>query len=356
MADKLNSKDKNKMLSEEEDKNFKFFWEKCMPENIDASPIIEKVRLKIKREKIRRRRFILSSVSIAASVFIFAFAFYFMQQSRVGGSAEISRMIAGMEKVDIKSIKEVTLITSRNRMALNENAFVKYTKAGEITVNSQKMNEATAMARNEYNYLLVPGGKRVRLELADGTVLTVNSQSKVLYPRHFNGKDRKIFIDGEAFMSVAHDKVHPFIVMSEDFNLRVLGTKFNVSTYKGMESVVLVRGSVEVTDNRSHKTKLSPNEMLGFKDGAISNLKKVDVSEYVSWVDGVLVLKGSSLSAVTQKLGTYYGVSVHCSERIADKQIYGKLCLKNDLNKVLQCLQHTIPMKIEKKDMEFFLK
>ena len=109
--------------------------------------------------------------------------------------------------------------------------FIKYSKEGKVAVNSQVIKEEGEKARDEqeYNQLLVPPGKRARIELSDGTRLVVNSQSKVVYPRRFKGDIRKIYAQGEVFLEVAHDKKHPFIVESDGFNLRVLGTKFSIS-------------------------------------------------------------------------------------------------------------------------------
>lgn len=358
MADKLNSKEElNDEVFSEEDKKFIFFWKKCMLESIDTSSIIEKVQLKIKRNKIKRRRLVLSSFSVAASIIIFVLTFHFVQNSKINEEeVNIKEMVAKMEKIDIKSIKSVTLMTSQNQVTLNGDAAIKYTKAGEIVFDSQEVDKIVENNSDGYDYLVVPAGKQAHLELADGTKLIINSESKVLYPRYFKGTYRTVFINGEAYMDVMHDKTHPFIVSSNNFNLRVLGTKFNVSTYKGMESVVLVRGSVEVVDKYSHKAKLFPNEMLRLKKGMISDLQKVNVDEYISWIDGLLVLKDSYLSAVVRKLSISYGVPIHCSERVKNKKIYGKLDLKSNLDKVLECIQQTIPMKIEKTDAGIFLK
>lgn len=357
LSDKLNLKDesdkKSNILSGK-DRKFEFFWEKCMPEDIDVSSIIKKTQLKIKQDAIRRRRryFMLSSASIAASFLIFVSVFYFLQQSKADKRLDTVAMI---EKIDVKSVKNVTLITSGNRMILDGNVYVKYTKDGKMIVNSKGVDEQVCEG-NEYNQLVVPAGRRACVELSDGTILTVNSQSKIIYPRCFSGNIRKIYADGEVFMDVAHDKAHPFIVTSGNFNLRVLGTKFNISTYKGMESIVLVKGSVEVTDRQSHKIKLSPNDLLSMENGTFTGQKKVDVSEYISWVDGALVLRDNCLSSVVRKLSIYYGIPIHCSESVADKKIYGKLDLKDNLDGVLKCIQQTIPMKIEKTDAGIFLK
>ena len=83
-----------------------------------------------------------------------------------------------------------------------------------------------------YNTLKVPYGKRFKLQLSDGTVVSLNSGTTLKYPEQFglNGK-RNVYLSGEAFFEVAKDKTHPFIVHANKVEVEVLGTKFNVSAY-----------------------------------------------------------------------------------------------------------------------------
>lgn len=335
----------------------KFFWEACMPERINATSIIEKTRQKIKNDAKRQRRryFLITSASIAASVFIGMLAIYLWGQSE----PDKSDLQALAEQMDSSGVKEVTLITSQEQLNLDEDAFIKYTKEGNVAVNSQKVletKESKAGEVVEYNQLLVPAGKRARVELSDGTHLTVNSQSKVIYPRCFSGDIRKIYAEGEIFLDVAHDKKHPFIVEANGFNLRVLGTKFNISNYEGeATNIVLVEGSVEVTDKNAKKAKMVPSDLLNIADGAIAYQKQVDVVEYISWVDGILLLSGTPLSEIAQRLSKYYGVSVECDSSVKDEKVYGKLDLKDDIEEVLRCIQQTITFTITKKDTGIYL-
>lgn len=335
----------------------KFFWEACMPERIDATSIIEKTQQKIKEDAKRQRRryFLITSASIAASVLIGMLGIYLWGHSE----PDKSDFQALAEQMDSSGVKEVTLITSQEQLNLDEDAFIKYTKEGNVAVNSQKVLEAKESKADEaveYNQLLVPAGKRARIELSDGTHLTVNSQSKVIYPRRFSGDVRKIYAEGEIFLDVAPDKKHPFIVEANGFSLRVLGTKFNISNYAGeATNIVLVEGSVEVTDKNAKKAKMVPSDLLNIADGAIAYQKQVDVVEYISWVDGILLLNGSHLSEIAQRLSKYYGVSVECDSSVKDEKVYGKLDLKDDIEEVLKCIQQTITFTITKKDTGIYL-
>ena len=246
-------------------------------------------------------------------------------------------------------------------MNLDENAFIKYTKEGKVAVNSQKVEEekeegGKVAELEEYDQLLVPAGKRAKIELSDGTLVTVNSQSKVIYPRRFKGETRTIYAQGEVFLEVAHDKKHPFIVEANGFNLRVLGTKFNISNYEGeATNIVLVEGSVEVTDKNEKKAQLVPSDLLNITNGNIAYQKQVDVTGYISWVDGILMLEGNNLSEITKKLSKYYGISIQCNPEVGKEKVYGKLDIKDNIDEVLKCIQQTLPFVIVKEGKSIYL-
>lgn len=355
---KLNSQEKlgDDFTTMPAGEKLKFFWENCKQEKMDASSIIEKTRLKIRKDAMKRRRnyFLITSASIAASILIGISTTYILNQTTTT-DIDLQAIAEGM---DSQTVDEVTLITAKEQLNLDEDAFIKYSKEGKVAVNSQiiKEEEEKMKDEQEYNQLLVPPGKRARIELSDGTHLVVNSQSKVIYPRRFKGDIRKIYAQGEVFLEVAHDKKHPFIVESDGFNLRVLGTKFNISNYKGgTTNIVLVEGSVEVTDKNEKRAQLAPNDLLNIADGAITPQKKVDVAEYISWVDGIMLLNGNELSQIIQKLSIYYGISIQCDPSVGSEKVYGKLDLKDDIDEVIECIRQTLPFKVEKSSTSIYL-
>lgn len=358
---KLNSREntEDEFAAMSEGEKLKFFWKDCMPEKIDASSIIEKTQQKIKRDAMRRRRnyFLVASASIAASVLICISTIYFLNQT----GEEKQNFQAMVEQMENSAIDEVTLITSKEQLNLDENAFIKYTKEGKVAVYSQKVEEekeegGKVAELEEYDQLLVPAGKRAKIELSDGTLVTVNSQSKVIYPRRFKGETRTIYAQGEVFLEVAHDKKHPFIVEANGFNLRVLGTKFNISNYEGeATNIVLVEGSVEVTDKNEKKAQLVPSDLLNITNGNIAYQKQVDVTGYISWVDGILMLEGNNLSEITKKLSKYYGISIQCNPEVGKEKVYGKLDIKDNIDEVLKCIQQTLPFVIVKEGKSIYL-
>lgn len=129
----------------------------------------------------------------------------------------------------------------------------------------------------------VPVGGEFELTLADGSRVWLNSMTKFRYPTHFTGKTREVFVEGEAFFSVAKNADSPFIVHTGGMQVKVLGTEFNLSAYPGEKTVTtLARGKVEVA-GESDKVCLQPGEQAIWNNGVKNiEVKAVDVSLYSS--------------------------------------------------------------------------
>lgn len=122
-------------------------------------------------------------------------------------------------------------------------------------------------------------GKKIALTLADGTHITLNSQSTIRYPASFEGDTREIMLSGEAYFDVFKDHQHPFIIHTNKMNVKVLGTTFNVRSYP-QDTVIettLLTGTIEVTmkDRPSDRIILKPNEKLIVKNDVIERVKQL---------------------------------------------------------------------------------
>ncbi|MEX0315554.1 MAG: FecR family protein [Allomuricauda sp.] len=167
-----------------------------------------------------------------------------------------------------------------------------------------------------YNQLTVPYGKRFELELSDGTIAHLNAGSSLKYPVKFlNEGNREVFLVGEAYLDVAKDAERPFIIgTSDNLDVQVLGTQFNVSNYPedATTEVVLVEGSVGLKiDEESSTVVLEPGFKGSFdrREGNISTTPVI-TSIYTSWVKGELVFRGMSLENILKKLERHYNVAI----------------------------------------------
>lgn len=167
-----------------------------------------------------------------------------------------------------------------------------------------------------YNELEIPFGKIFEVELSDGTLVYLNSGTKIKYPVKFlNTGKREVFIEGEAYFKVAKDKSHPFVVNSDQVAVEVLGTEFNFSCYKEDTEIktVLVEGSVSMTNS------LRPEDQLVLVPGTKGAWNRVshdtheeivDVDLYTGWIKGELVFRDISFLDMAKKLERSYNVVI----------------------------------------------
>lgn len=170
-----------------------------------------------------------------------------------------------------------------------------------------------------YNTLKVPYGKHFELQLSDGSIAYLNSGSSLKFPIEFlEGKERIVYLVGEAFLEVAEDEERPFIVKADDLDIKVFGTKFNVSAYPEdrKKEVVLVEGSVGLYSRTAvsgdlEGTMLTPGVMGSYDNfqGSIVT-EPVNISIYTSWVDGVLVFRNMTFGNILKKLERHYDVRI----------------------------------------------
>tara|TARA_B100000809_G_scaffold241179_1_gene264154 strand:+ start:3341 stop:4486 length:1146 start_codon:yes stop_codon:yes gene_type:complete len=179
-----------------------------------------------------------------------------------------------------------------------------------------------------YNELSVPLGVRFQLVLSDGTEIQLNSGTTLKYPVKF-GKEgnREVYLSGEAFFDVSKDKLHPFIVNSEEVKIEVLGTQFNVSSYPEDESVntVLLEGSVKVSDakNEFNTSVIVPGEKAALnKSIREMSIENVDVDPYVSWIQGDLNFKSIPFGVMLKKIERSYGVTIICNDEELKQAIF----------------------------------
>ncbi|MFB3389802.1 FecR family protein [Flavobacterium sp. LAR06] len=193
--------------------------------------------------------------------------------------------------------------------------------SGEGSINVKKNNTLICEKNLKsdklvYDELNIPHGQKIKIVLSDGTKIHLNSGTTLRFPATFiKGHYRKVYLTGEAYFEVSKDRLHPFIVQSNNLEVKVLGTKFNVSAYKESPIVntVLVEGSVELfkSNNSQQKALLFPGENASWKksDSHIV-INKVDVNDYIGWINGQLIFKRLSFKDISQKLERAYNVSI----------------------------------------------
>ena len=162
----------------------------------------------------------------------------------------------------------------------------------------------------------------------------------------------KIYAQGEVFLEVAHDKQHPFIVESEDFKLRVLGTKFNVDAYPETEKfeTTLMHGSVKVTlkADSSQTVILKPDHKLSLEKGRFVMTKVEDYNPY-RWKEGLICFSDESFPNIMKDFEKYYGVKIVIENKnVLQINFTGKFRQTDGIDYALRILQKNIDFQYEK--------
>lgn len=194
----------------------------------------------------------------------------------------------------------------------------------------------------------VPQGGSYTVVLADGTRVHLNAGSRMSYPVSFHGT-RQVTLEGEAFFEVRHGRT-PFEVVTPKCRLRVLGTVFNVTAYRGEPAVtMLVSGSVEVSTTRQ-RVRLQPGEQARTEpaDGRLE-VCRVNPELYTSWVRGVFRFKDTRLEDITRLLTRWYGVDVRCATpQVGDIRLAGSVYRNRELGYTFELLQRVAGVTFER--------
>lgn len=161
----------------------------------------------------------------------------------------------------------------------------------------------------------VANGERRTVELPDGSQVQINSGSLFIYPKEFLGKERTVYLAGEANFSVESNHAKPFIVGTKSLQIQVVGTKFNVESYPENDKtiVTLEHGAVKVykDKNPGKSILMNPNEQLTYSsDENRFTLSQIDASSFANWTSGELYFSKKTLDQILKTLERHYNVSI----------------------------------------------
>ena len=201
-----------------------------------------------------------------------------------------------------------------------------------------------------YNEIRVQkGGRANTLILSDGTKVILNAATTFKYPANFNGENRQVYLDGEAYFEVAKDEKKPFVVKLNKQDITVLGTTFNVQAYENesYSIVTLLSGRVmldafnELGESTS-RMFLKPNQraLSDNKSGSVS-LCDVNASFSNAWINGEYKFKDEPLLSICKRLENYYNVQIHLNDpRLQQIRYTGTFSLEQDIMDVLRIIDY----------------
>jgi ferric-dicitrate binding protein FerR (iron transport regulator) len=231
-----------------------------------------------------------------------------------------------------------------------------------------------------------PSRSKYKINLSDGSVVTLNSESVLKYPVSFSGPTREVYLNGEAFFNVTKDHTHPFIVHAGKMNIKVLGTAFNVKSYandKNMETT-LIRGAIEVTlsDRPSDRIILKPNEKLILNNSdlkrrqrsseslasssetnninySLTNLTHFRANDTTivetSWVNNELVFKDEVFTDLANQMERWYGIKIKFKDTDAKDYRFTGVFVKENVIEAMNALKMIEPFNYKYKNETIYI-
>lgn len=221
---------------------------------------------------------------------------------------------------------------------------------------SYRESSKTARQITEIHTLITPIGGEYAIRLADGTRVWLNANSTLKYPVSFSGVGvREVELEGEAYFDVAkleaNGKRTPFVVKSKGQILEVLGTEFNVNTFRNKVTTTLLEGSVKVsfdgaTAGQSHVLK--PNDQSVY-DGQSKKANIVEIDPYyvTAWKSGDFAFDNAPLENVMEDIARWYDVHVEYKSDVSDVRFSGKVSRFENIETLLQTIEWTGSVKLK---------
>lgn len=212
------------------------------------------------------------------------------------------------------------------------------------------------LAQSTMQEISVPPGTRTFITLPDSTKVWLNADSKIKFPLVFNKKERRVFLNGEAYFMVKSDVKHPFIVNTGGMNVIATGTAFNVEAYTSdsVTAVTLMEGKVSInypSSNVETTIQLKPDQRFVLNSQS-QQYKIMDTQsqDWQQWKDGVLVFRDETLENVFKRVGRTFNVNIVIKDESLARQTYRATFEKESLEKILLLIEKTAPIRYLRED------
>lgn len=308
--------------------------------------------LQKKYQQRRKRRFLINMARVAAVAlpFVIAPVLY------VGLNREEEQMVRPSLASNILpgTSKAVLTLANGQMIPLGKEATDStiITDGTQISASGSGVTYASGVESESvvYNKLEIPRGGEFCLTLSDGTRVWLNSETSIQYPVAFGAKERRVFVQGEAYFEVAKDANKPFTVQFMSSSVTVLGTSFNIRAYpeEKRSQTTLAEGSVRIYSPGSSML-LKPGEQAEVSALSGEMVKQeVEVKNFTSWKDGRFVFEQQPLEDIMRTLERWYDIRVIFKDEGAKRiSLSGNMKRYGDFSQVMKMLQMTGDVRFE---------
>jgi transmembrane sensor len=315
-----------------------------------------RLNYEINRPQREHRRVWLAAASILLILGVGVGLFYDYTHNRLG-----QHVIADAGEITPGSHKAMLVLADGSKVSLTEAAAGKIAREQNIQITKSGEGQLIyTLTSNEghtpvagYNTIETPKGGQYQVVLPDGSKIWLNAHSSLRLPLNFsNSSERRVELKGEAYFEVSHQPERPFIVMSGQQSVQVLGTHFNVKAYadEGDIKTSLLEGKVRVTAGAQRVT-LAPGQQARLA-GEQMTVAEVDTKEAVAWKDGYFRFDDERLEDIMRSVARWYDVDVVFENEALKEETFAAVTTRfAKISTLLQVMEQTgdVQFRIEGK-------
>jgi ferric-dicitrate binding protein FerR (iron transport regulator) len=226
---------------------------------------------------------------------------------------------------------------------LAEQSGIKVSKTADGQLTYDVSGSDVRALKINYNIIETPVGGQYQIILPDGSKVWLNSTSSLRFPTAFTQSQRTVELKGEAYFEIKHSKT-PFLVKTNNQEVEVLGTHFNISNYpdEAYTKTTLLEGSVKVRVSKGTASKiLLPGQQAAQQSDRIQ-VKPVDAEAAIAWKNGLFIFDDESLEAIMRSVARWYGIEVIYEKDVNRNLLFGGSVSRYDnVSKVIDKLELT---------------
>lgn len=288
----------------------------------------------------------------AAAVVLFCLAiggYFILQRQTLKDSATellANEILPGENKavLTLSDGRQIALTPNNAEATRDQGVVITKNAAGRL----QYKIDPNLVTGTGYNTIETPRGGQYEVILPDGSQVTLNAESSLRFAVNMQHQPKRVVeLKGEGYFDVTKDPRRPFIVKSDQQEIQVLGTVFNVNTYHSSQKLTtLLGGSVLVNKTQ----KLRPGQQARVEADRIV-VKDVDVNDFVDWKNNSFIFRNENLVSIMERIGRWYNVQYTFKDVDTKKVMFnGEISRYAKVEEVLHLLSVTSKLDFEIKN------
>lgn len=296
----------------------------------------------------------------AAVIFVVGIALWFFGNNQTVNISFTPDKVASNEILPGKHTARLMLAPGRV-LELSDAKTGLVIDATKLSYNDGSPLAGAVTDNNDWISVATPKGGTYEVVLPDRTKVWLNAGSELFFPRRFSGKLRKVTLTGEAYFEVAKDKAHPFLVGTNNQELEVLGTHFNISAYLNEDQIktTLLEGAVKISAydrvtndpvkaTRPVVTILKPKQQSVVDKDSRTLLAIANTAAVMAWKNGDFVFEGETLEGIMREVERWYNVEVvYASDAPRQLRLEGVVSRSRSIDAVLERMAATGSVKFK---------